>query len=206
MATPTSCWSCTNAARRLQTLPLRPYSYMPCRHALQEVDDIFGDPDEQTSCLKPYSHALRAPPGGGRHLWRPRRAAGAVGARQTLYLLRPNSDITCQHAAQEVDDIFGDPDELLELYERGKAARGSSRLDAVLEEAEPEAAEDAEGGDEEEAEARQEAFAQRQARPSLRAAAEPRLICEVEEPRTWVQAAMRSKGLLRPHVVDEGRV
>ena len=70
-----------------------------------------------------------------------------------------------------MDDIFGDPDELLELYERGKAARGSSRLDAVLEEAEPEAAEDAEGGDEEEAEARQEAFAQRQARRSLHAAA-----------------------------------
>lgn len=105
-----------------------------------------------------------------------------------------------------MDDIFGDPDELLELYERGKAARGSSRLDAVLEEAEPEAAEDAEGGDEEEAEARQEAFAQRQARPSLHAAAESRFTCEVEWNRPWVQAARRIKGWHRTLIAVKGRV
>ena len=107
-----------------------------------------------------------------------------------------------------MDDIFGDPDELLELYERGKAARGSSRLDAVLEEAEPEP-EEAEGGDEEEAEARQEAYAQRQARnlstlnPGPYQAAEPRVTLEVywgggtgcKWPcvSTWLGDGMRSR-------------
>ena len=62
-------------------------------------------------------------------------------------------------AEQEVDDIFGDPDELLELYQRGKAARGGSRLEPV-----EEAPERLEDEDDDEADARQEAFSQRQAR------------------------------------------
>jgi len=58
-------------------------------------------------------------------------------------------------AAQEVDDIFGDPDDLLELYERGK-----------------EAPEPLEGEDGEEGAARQAAFAQRQVPPSAAALAQ----------------------------------
>lgn len=61
-----------------------------------------------------------------------------------------------------MDDIFGDPDELLELYQRGKAARGGSRLEPV-----EEAPERLEDEDDDEADARQEAFSQRQARYTL---------------------------------------
>lgn len=65
-------------------------------------------------------------------------------------------------AEQEVDDIFGDPDELLELYQRGKAARGGARLEPA-----EEAPERLEDEDDDEADARQEAFSQRQARVTL---------------------------------------
>lgn len=61
-----------------------------------------------------------------------------------------------------MDEIFGDADDLLELYERGKAARSGGRLGGPPPEDAPEPLE---GEDEDEAELRQEAFAQRQARP-----------------------------------------
>jgi len=74
-------------------------------------------------------------------------------------------------AAQEVDDIFGDPDDLLELYERGKAARGASG--GARPGAEPEEApEPLEGEEGEEGAARQAAFAQRQVPPSAAALAQ----------------------------------
>jgi len=84
-------------------------------------------------------------------------------------------------AAQEVDDIFGDPDDLLELYERGKAARGAG---GARPGAEPEEApEPPEGEDGEEGVARQAAFAQRQVRLALepgRAGAAAQQPCQAE--------------------------
>ncbi len=83
-----------------------------------------------------------------------------------------------------MDDIFGDPDDLLELYERGKAARGGSgggggRAGAELEEA----PEPLEGEDGEEGAARQAAFAQRQVPPAPergRAGAAAQQPCQAE--------------------------